>query len=170
MKCPCGTSKMEFCMTRRAVFFLCLDRQSITKSVIEKSLGCSKIMINTIIQNLVDDDFIKPQANTNSYNVEHSNLNNYGIQKYFPSTENNDNEEPIGETLEEMESLQEQAITMIENSIKRVDLNLHDVSPNVMTHKSLKRKASSEVVNLDDSENLFQTSKRPRIKRRAKRI
>ncbi|GIX84089.1 hypothetical protein CDAR_8491 [Caerostris darwini] len=165
-----GIKLKEFCMTRRAVF-LCLDRQSITKSVIEKSLGCSKIMINTIIQNLVDDDFIKPQANTNTYNVEHSNINDYGIQKYFPSTENKDNEEPIEETLEEMESLQEQAITMIENSIKKVDLNLHDVSPNVMmTHKSLKRKASSEVVNLDDSENLFKTSKRPRIKRRAKRI
>ncbi|GFQ79698.1 HORMA domain-containing protein 1 [Trichonephila clavata] len=169
--------RQVFCIIRRALSF-CLELLSVTKSNLAKFLGCSKSMINTIFKRLETEDFIKLQANTDEYQIQKSNITHYGLPEYFPSKQiknydelmeedskfensislfNTDNERITSMCIDETAS--------IENSIKKVkSLKLHDMSPDKMnTRSSQKRKASSEIVNLDDSGVLFQSQKRSRV-------
>ncbi|KAF8786887.1 hypothetical protein HNY73_008543 [Argiope bruennichi] len=60
------------------------------------------------------------------------------------------------------------SVDVIENSIRKVKkLNLRDISP-AKSSASRKRKVSSETVNLDDSEELFQSQKRLRVRKATK--
>ncbi|CAL1294322.1 unnamed protein product [Larinioides sclopetarius] len=167
--------RQEFCLTRRAIS-LCLNQNYFTKLNLEKLLGCSKTMANTVIKKLVAQDFIEFQIHTDTYILNKLNID-FVLKKYFPSTEN---EEVMDEDLKfETNSLSLSTshpyqgtspvpfddITMIESSVRKVrDLKLHDGSP-AKSSTSRKRKVSSEIVNLDDSEDLFQSQKRLRVRK-----
>ncbi|GBL89765.1 HORMA domain-containing protein 1 [Araneus ventricosus] len=175
-----GKECQEFCLTRRAVS-LCLNQNYFTKLNLEKLLGCSKTMANTVIKKLVAQDFIELQINTDKYSLNKSNID-FALQKYFPSTENEElmdedpkletNSLPLSTSLltpNKGPSLPLDDVTMIESSVKKVrDLNLHDRSP-AKSSTSQKRKASSEIVNLDDSVDIFQSQKRLRARRVVKK-
>ncbi|GFU50024.1 HORMA domain-containing protein 1 [Nephila pilipes] len=177
--------RQVFCVIRRALS-LCLNLLSVSKSNLGKVLGCSKSMINTIFKRLEAEDFIELQADTDEYKVKRSNIEYYGLLEYFPSKKNRKYDEFIGENSkpensgslfntdtdsERISFMSVDETATIENSIKKVkNLKLQDMSPDKMiTRMSQKRKASIEIVNLDDSEDLFQSQKRPRVKKQRKK-
>ncbi|KAF8786888.1 hypothetical protein HNY73_008543 [Argiope bruennichi] len=208
-----GKECQELCLTRRAIS-LCLSQHYFTKVNLEKLFGCNKTMTNAIIKKLIAQDFIELQINTGKYILNKSNID-FALQKYFPSTENKENEELMHEDSELetnsilpptshlisqqgmlsksvdviensirklepnsilpptsssyfQEGMLSKSVDVIENSIRKVKkLNLRDISP-AKSSASRKRKVSSETVNLDDSEELFQSQKRLRVRKATK--
>ncbi|KAF8786886.1 hypothetical protein HNY73_008543 [Argiope bruennichi] len=175
-----GKECQELCLTRRAIS-LCLSQHYFTKVNLEKLFGCNKTMTNAIIKKLIAQDFIELQINTGKYILNKSNID-FALQKYFPSTENKENEELMHEDSEletnsilpptshliSQQGMLSKSVDVIENSIRKVKkLNLRDISP-AKSSASRKRKVSSETVNLDDSEELFQSQKRLRVRKATK--
>ncbi|GBM29138.1 HORMA domain-containing protein 1 [Araneus ventricosus] len=177
-----GKERQELCTFRRALA-LCLTLKTVTNSDFQRLLGYSKAATIALIQKLEFEDLVTQIPGTEKYEVQKSQITNYGLQKYFPA-----NHEENGRKFEEdskhdssrnrYESYSPDISSFIPNtdsletSIKKVKaLSLSNKSPNQGNiPNQRKRKVSSKVLSNDESEETCSSQKKPRTKKKKRRL
>ncbi|XP_055942356.1 HORMA domain-containing protein 1-like [Argiope bruennichi] len=173
-----GKERQELCALRRALA-LCLTLETITNSDFQQLFGYNTAATTALIQNLVYEDFLIEIPGTEKYEVQKSQIIEYGLQKYFPTNheENgrifekdskNDSRQKHYQSYSPDISSSVTNIDIVQTPVKEVKaLSLSNKSPNQGNiPNKRKRKVSSKILSNDESEEAFSSQKKQRTKKK----
>ncbi|KAG8172188.1 hypothetical protein JTE90_023695, partial [Oedothorax gibbosus] len=102
----------------RRALTLCSSVDTVSRLFIEKSLGCTKVLANLLLERLEFEGFVLPTEELGVFSVDAAQLNEYGWLNYFPVDENkeNGNEVNYQNSLPAYSPTQESVVT-VENAM-----------------------------------------------------